>query len=133
MAKETFNATEELNETGQVASFDIGTPEGVLRLINAKNGASASLKNLADSTSFNVVGALCYKDTIDNYGHQQEAVVTVFYDSEGKAYNSISPTIMQVAIELIPLLKNGIFEEIKVTLVKAKSNNDQEYLSLIVG
>lgn len=131
--KEKFNQHEELANAGMVATFDIASPMGQLRVINAKNGSSISMKDLEAGQAIRVKDIFCYKEVVDNYGAEQESVVTVLFNEQGEAFSSISPTVEQVAIELIPLLKSGIFETINCAVVKNKSKQGQEYISLAVS
>lgn len=131
--KDLFSAREALENTGMTATFDTVSPLGQLKSINAKNGSSTSLKDLEDGTSIQVKEIMLYKDIVDNYGQEQESVITVLFDEAGQAYSSISPTVEQVAIELVPLLKEGVLTTIKCTVVKNKSKQGQEYISLAVS
>lgn len=133
MAKDLFSAREELQNAGMVASFDTISPLGQLKTINAKNGSSISIKDVADGTKITVTEIMLYKDVVDNYGQEQESVVTVLFADNGEAYSSISPTIEQVAIELVPILKDGILPSVNCTVVKKESNNGQTYFSLTVS
>lgn len=112
------------------ASFDITTVEGQMKVFNAQNGASVSLKNLENGTVINAVGVLQYQEKIDSYGSDQEATVTVIFTGDGESYAGVSDTVGKAGDKLIDFLLATKIEAFKVKIVKAKSSRGQEFLNL---
>lgn len=137
MTKTTESVQPETNKEilenyGIVASFDTTKPQGKLQVINAKNGAGVSLKDLATGTSFVITGALQYKELIDNYGSETESVVSAMIGEDGLVYSSVSPTVGDVVIDLIELLKDETVKTLTITVIKRESKGGREFLSLTV-
>lgn len=112
------------------ASFDVSTVEGQMRVFNAQNGASTSLKTLNDGTVIEVAGVLQYQETVDTYGKEQEATVTTLFSEDGTAYAGVSDTVAKAGEKLIDFLTATGLEVIKVKIVKAKSSKGNEFLNL---
>lgn len=113
------------------ASFNTETSEGKIKVFNAMNGASVSLKNVAAGEIIEVVDVLQYNDTVDSYGTDQEATITVLFTADGQAYAGVSDTVAQSAKNLLPLLADGGgFDSIKIAIIKQKSGRGQEFINL---
>jgi hypothetical protein len=112
------------------ASFDISTVDGQMKVFNAQNGASVSLKNLDNGTVINAVGVLQYQEKIDSYGSDQDATVTVIFTADGESYAGVSDTVAKAGDKLIDFLQATKLEAFKVKIVKAKSSRGQEFLNL---
>jgi hypothetical protein len=116
------------------ASFDVSTVEGQMRVFNAQNGASISMKTLGSDTVVEVVGVLQYQETVDTYGKEQEATVTTLFAKDGTAYAGVSDTVAKAGAKLIDFMVTTKLKSIKVKVVKAKSSKGNEFLNLqIVG
>lgn len=116
--------------TNITASFDTETPEGKIKVFNAMNGASVSLKNVGPGEIIEVVDVLQYNDKVDSYGADQEATITVLFTIDGTAFAGVSDTVAQAAKNLLPMLGDGGFESIKIAVVKQKSGRGQEFINL---
>ena len=112
------------------ASFDIATVEGQMKVFNAQNGASVSLKNLENGVVINAVGVLQYEEKIDSYGSDQDATVTVIFSADGESYAGVSDTVAKAGSKLIDFLQMTGLESFNVKIVKAKSSRGQEFLNL---
>lgn len=112
------------------ASFDTTTLEGQMKVFNAQNGASHSLKNLPEGTVINVSGVLIYEDKVDSYGGEQDSKITVLYDKNGESYAGVSATVAQAADKLIAFIENTGVESVKVKVVKATSQGGRDFLNL---
>lgn len=116
------------------ASFDVSTVEGQMKVFNAQNGASISLKTLEDGHQIVLVGVLQHGETVDTYGKEQEATVTTLFADDGKAYAGVSDTVAKAGAKLIDFLGATKLTKITVRIVKAKSSKGNEFLNLqIVG
>ena len=126
------NTKETLENYGIVASFDLETIQGKLKALNAKNGAGASLKDIEDGFSFTVTDVMQYKETVDTYGKQQEAVVSALFATDGLVYSSISETVSNVVFDLVEILKDESIDQVTVKVVKRNSKQGQEFINLSV-
>ena len=126
------NTKETLENYGIVASFDLETIQGKLKALNAKNGAGASLKDVEDGFSFTVTDVMQYKETVDTYGKQQEAVVSALFATDGLVYSSISETVSNVVSDLVEILKDESIDQVTVKVVKRNSKQGQEFINLSV-
>lgn len=115
------------------ASFDVSTMEGQMKVFNAQNGASVSLKTLEDKTVIEVVGIMQHEDKVDAYskdGSEQDAVITTLFAKDGTAYAGVSDTVAKAGNKLIDFLVNTKLKSVKVMIVKAKSGKGNEFLNL---
>ena len=126
------NTKETLENYGIVASFDLESIQGKLKALNAKNGAGASLKDIEDGFSFAVTDVMQYKETVDTYGKQQEAVVSALFATDGLVYSSISETVSNVVSDLVEILKDESIDQVTVKVVKRNSKQGQEFINLSV-
>ena len=126
------NTKETLENYGIVASFDLETVLGKLKALNAKNGAGSSLKDIEDGFSFTVTDVMQYKETVDTYGKEQEAVVSALFATDGLVYSSISETVSNVVSDLIEILKDESIDQVTVKVVKRNSKQGQEFINLSV-
>ena len=126
------NTKETLENYGIVASFDLETIQGKLKALNAKNGAGASLKDIEDGFSFTVTDVMQYKEMVDTYGKEQEAVVSALFATDGFVYSSISETVSNVVSDLVEILKDESITEVTVKVVKRNSKQGQEFINLSV-
>lgn len=126
------NTKETLENYGIVASFDLETIQGKLKALNAKNGAGASLKDIEDGFSFTVTDVMQYKETVDTYGKEQEAVVSALFATDGLVYSSISETVSNVVSDLVEILKDESIDQVTVKVVKRNSKQGQEFINLSV-
>ena len=126
------NTKETLENYGIVASFDLETIQGKLKALNAKNGAGASLKDIEDGFSFTVTDVMQYKEMVDTYGKEQEAVVSALFATDGLVYSSISETVSNVVSDLVEILKDESIDQVTVKVVKRNSKQGQEFINLSV-
>lgn len=112
------------------ASFDITTVEGQMKVFNAQNGASISLKTLEDGTVINANGVLQYEETIDTYGSDQNGVITTIFGEDGTSYAGVSETVARAGEKLIQFLQATGLTEFKIKVVKQKSGKGNEFLNL---
>ena len=126
------NTKETLENYGIVASFDLETIQGKLKALNAKNGAGASLKDIEDGFSFTVTDVMQYKEMVDTYGKEQEAVVSALFATDGLVYSSISETVSNVVSDLVEILKDESIVQVTVKVVKRNSKQGQEFINLSV-
>lgn len=126
------NTKETLENYGIVASFDLETVQGKLKALNAKNGAGASLKDIEDGFSFTVTDVMQYKEMVDTYGKEQEAVVSALFATDGLVYSSISETVSNVVSDLVEILKDESISQVTVKVVKRNSKQGQEFINLSV-
>ena len=126
------NTKETLENYGIVASFDLETIQGKLKALNAKNGAGASLKDIEDGFSFTVTDVMQYKETVDTYGKEQEAVVSALFATDGLVYSSISETVSNVVSDLVEILSDESITQVTVKVVKRNSKQGQEFINLSV-
>jgi hypothetical protein len=116
------------------ASFDVSTVEGQMRVFNAQNGASKSMKDLDSGTIIESVGVLTYEDTVDSYGKPQEVTITVIFAEDGTSYASVSDTVAKASDKLITFLAATGLEKVKIQIIKEKSKGGNEFLNLqLVG
>ena len=116
------------------ASFDVTTMEGKMRVFNAQNGASISLKTLESGTIIEVVGLLQYEEHVNTYGSNQDAVITTLFSADGTSYAGVSDTVAKAGEKLIDFMEQTGIEQVKVKIVKQQSAKGNEFLNLqIVG
>lgn len=120
---------ETINNEGIATSFDTNNSEGRIKMINAKGTGARSLNELKSEEVITVTDVMLYSDIVDNYGTEQETIITSLF-TENDVYGSISSTVKEVASELIPLLKD--LEQVDVKVTRTKSKKGQEYLSLVI-
>ena len=126
MNKEVLQTIE--NE-GIATSFSTEDSQGKIKMINAKGTGAKSLNELKSDEVITVTDVMLYSDVVDNYGTEQETIITSLF-TENDVYGSISSTVKEVASELIPLLKD--LEKVDVKVTRTKSKKGQEYLSLVI-
>lgn len=112
------------------ASFDITTVEGQMKVFNAKNGASVSLKTLEDGTIIDAVAVMQYSDTTDTYGKEQEVVITTIFGADGQSYAGVSDTVAKAGENLIEFLSMTGLQSFKVKFIKQKSSKGNEFLNI---
>ena len=112
------------------ATFDIESREGKIRMFNAKNGSSISMKDLDNGTVLNAIGVLQYMDTVDTYGKPQEVTITTIFTSDGNSYASVSDSVAKAGSNLIDLVNDLGLEEYTVRVIKETSKGGNEYLNL---
>lgn len=122
---------EKLQNEGVVASFDLDTRAGKIKLANARGTGSISLKEVESETVIKVADVLLIQDTINQYGSNQEVTITNLYTENGTLYSSISETVKTIALELVDFL-NEDDEPLDVRVVRGMSKQGQEYLSLVI-
>lgn len=116
------------------ASFDVTTVEGQMKVFNARNGASVSMKTLGADVVIEVVGVLQYEETVDTYGQPQLATVTTLFAKDGTSYAGVSDTVGKAGEKLIEFMVATKLKSVNVKIVKAKSGKGNEFLNLqIVG
>ena len=120
---------ETIENEGIATSFDTSNSEGKIKMINAKGTGARSLNELNSDDVITVTDVMLYSDVVDNYGTEQETIITSLF-TENDVYGSISSTVKEVASELIPLLKD--LEQVDVKVTRTKSKKGQEYLSLVI-
>lgn len=112
------------------ASFDIESIEGQVKLFNAQNGGGVSLKDVESGTIIEANGIAQYADKTDQYGQEQEAVVTCLFGTDGVVYSSISNPVAQAGEKLIELLAKIDLPEFKVKVITQTSKGGRDFLSL---
>ena len=112
------------------ASFDVSTLEGKMKVFNAQNGASVSLKTLQKDVVIEAEGVLQYGEKLDTYGQEQEATVTVIFAKDGTSYAGVSETVAQAGAKLIEFIKSTGLKTFKIKIVKANSSKGNEFLNL---
>lgn len=112
------------------ANFDLETVEGQMRLFNAKNGSSISLKDVTPDTVIRCVGVLQYPDVTDTYGKEQEVEITVLFDKDGRSFASVSESVANAGTSLLDFFANTDIKEVGVMVVKGKSKSGNDYLNL---
>jgi len=112
------------------ASFDVTTLEGQMKVFNAQNGASTSLKNLEDGTVIEAVAAMQYSEQIESYGKEQDATVTVIFGADGETYAGVSDTVAQAGSKLLDFLEATGIDAFKVKIAKRNSAKGNEFLNL---
>ena len=112
------------------ATFNLEEKEGMIKAFNAENGASFPLKNVPADKVIEVVDIVQYEGEIDSYGKDQMVTITVLFGSDGINYSSVSDTIAQACNSLFKLLEQ--MESVEVKIVKQKSKNDQEFLTMML-
>jgi hypothetical protein len=112
------------------ASFDITTVEGQMKVFNAQNGASVSLKNLDNGIVIPAVGVMQYDELIESYGKEQNATVTVIFAEDGTSYAGVSDTVAKAGDKLIGFLMATGLERFNVKVLKQKSGKGNEFLNI---
>lgn len=112
------------------ASFDITTVEGQMKVFNAQNGASVSLKNLDNGIVIPAVGVMQYDELIESYGKEQNATVTVIFAEDGTSYAGVSDTVAKAGDKLIAFLMATGLERFNVKVLKQKSGKGNEFLNI---
>lgn len=114
------------------STFDTTTTEGKVRVFNAQNGSSVSLKSMNDGDTIPVNAVLQYEDVVDSYGKPQEVVITVLFAEDGTAFAGVSDTVAKAGDKLIDLFADTGLETINVGVVKQMSGKGNEFLNLRV-
>lgn len=113
------------------ASFDTTTLEGQMKVFNAQNGASISMKDVPENTRIVATGVMQYAETVESYGNgSQEAVVTVVFAEDGTSYAGVSDTVAKAGDKLIDFIMNTGIQTFNVKIVKQKSKAGREFLNL---
>jgi hypothetical protein len=112
------------------ASFDITTVEGQMKVFNAQNGASVSLKNLDNGIVIPAVGVMQYDELIESYGKEQNATVTVIFAEDGTSYAGVSDTVAKAGDKLIGFLNATGLTQFNVKVLKQKSGKGNEFLNI---
>lgn len=121
---------ETIENEGIATSFDTSDKNGKFKVINAKGTGARSLNELKDNEEIIVSDVMLYTDIVDNYGSEQETVITSLFTTDGTVYGSISNTVKEVASELLPLLQDE--ESVTVRVTRTESKKGQKYLSLVL-
>lgn len=112
------------------ATFDVSSLEGKMKVYNAQNGASTSMKTLDSGFTIDAVGVLQYQEKTDEYGKEQDVTVTTIFAEDGSAYSSISETVAGAGEKLIDLVNDLKLDAFKVKVIKQKSQKGNEFLNL---
>lgn len=115
------------------STFDTSTTEGKVRVFNAQNGSSISLKSMENGEIIPVTAVLQYRDVVDSYGKPQEVTITVLFAEDGAAYAGVSDTVAGAGEKLIDLFADTGLETINVAVVKQVSGKGNEFLNLRVA
>ena len=116
------------------ASFDITTVEGQMKVFNAQNGASVSLKTLESGTIIPAVGVMQYTELVDTYGAEKESIITVIFAEDGTSYAGVSDTVAKAGEKLIGFLDATKLESFNVKVIRQKSGKGNEFLNIqLVG
>jgi hypothetical protein len=121
----------EINMTQIKASFDITTIDGQMKVFNAQNGASVSMKDIAPGTIIAATGVMQYSDIVESYGNgAQESVITVIFAEDGTSYAGVSDTVAKAGEKLIGFLGATKLESFNVKIVSQKSKAGRDFLNL---
>jgi hypothetical protein len=113
------------------ASFDITTIDGQMKVFNAQNGASISMKDVPAGTVIPATGVMQYSDTIESYGNgAQESVITVIFAEDGTSYAGVSDTVAKAGEKLIGFIGATKLESFNVKIVSQKSKAGRDFLNL---
>jgi glyceraldehyde-3-phosphate dehydrogenase/erythrose-4-phosphate dehydrogenase len=112
------------------ASFDVTTVAGQMKVFNAQNGASISLKTLDNGAVISATGVLQYEEKIESYGKEQDATVTVIFAEDGTSYAGVSDTVAKAGDKLIAFLSATGLEQFNVKVIKQKSGKGNEFLNI---
>lgn len=115
------------------ASFDVSTEEGQIRVLNAQAGASQSMKSVEDGKVIPVTAILQYPEKTDEYGKDQDVLVTTLFTDDGEVFSSISETVASSAGRIMDFMKKFNKEVLNVKIVKQKSRNGQEFINLQIA
>lgn len=112
------------------ASFDITSVEGQMKVFNAQNGASVSLKTLENGTVIEAVGVIQYEEVVNTYGSDTDATITTIFGADGTSYAGVSDTVAKAGEKLIDFLSLTGLESFNVKIIKQKSGKGNEFLNL---
>lgn len=112
------------------ANFDLESAEGQIKLFNAQNGGGVSLKDVQSGTVIEVNGIAQYMDKTDQYGQEQDAMVTCLFGTDGVVYSSISAPVAQAGEKLIELLAKIDLPVFNVKVITQTSKGGRDFLSL---
>lgn len=113
------------------STFDTKTTEGKLRVFNATNGASQSLK-AAIGEVIEVQDILIYADTIQGFGGAEpsEATLVAFFTPTGEVYAGVSSVAGKAASNLIDMMIDDEDIKPKITFVQGTSKGGQSFVNL---
>lgn len=116
------------------ATFDTTTQEGRVKVFNAMNSTSESLKNVEHGHVIQVTDVLIYRDIVDSYGSETESDVVVLFAKDDelgtRLYGSVSKTVSDSADNLIDFIADTGLEEVGVKPITQQSNNGRDFISL---
>lgn len=116
------------------ATFDTSTQEGKVKVFNAMNSTSESLKNVEHGHVIQVTDVLIYRDIVDSYGAETESDVVVLFAKDDelgtRLYGSVSKTVSDSADNLIDFISDTGLEEVGVKPITQQSNNGRDFISL---
>lgn len=116
------------------ATFDTTTQEGRVKVFNAMNSTSESLKNVEHGHVIQVTDVLIYRDIVDSYGSETESDVVVLFAKDDelgtRLYGSVSKTVSDSADNLIDFISDTGLEEVGVKPITQQSNNGRDFISL---
>lgn len=116
------------------ATFDTSTQEGKVKVFNAMNSTSESLKNVEHGHVIQVTDVLIYRDIVDSYGAETESDVVVLFAKDDelgtRLYGSVSKTVSDSADNLIDFIADTGLEEVGVKPITQQSNNGRDFISL---
>ena len=121
---------EKIQNEGIATSFSTENSEGKIKMINAKGTGAKSLNELESDEVITVTDVMLYSDVVDNYGSEQDTIITSLFTDDNNVYGSISSTVKEVASELIELLQD--MEKVDVKVTRTTSKKGQQYLSLVI-
>ena len=116
------------------ATFDTSTQEGKVKVFNAMNSTSESLKNVEHGHVIQVTDVLIYRDIVDSYGAETESDVVVLFAKDDelgtRLYGSVSKTVSDSADNPIDFISDTGLEEVGVKPITQQSNNGRDFISL---
>ena len=112
------------------ATFNLDSQEEEIRMFNAKNGSSVSMKNLDNGTVLEVEDVLIYEDSVSSFGKPQDVEITVLFTTDGNSYASVSDSVARASENLIDLVDDLGLEKYNVRIIKAISKGGNEFLNL---
>lgn len=115
------------------STFNTQTPEGMLQVFNATNGASIPLRN-AIGEVLELKDILVYSDEVSGFGGAEpsQAELVAFFTEDGKTYAGVSAVATKSAKNLIDMMSANPNIKPKISFVEGKSNGGQKFVNLQV-
>ena len=131
MTKKTETENTQTQSEMVIATFDINTLSGAMKLSNADTQGGISLKNLDAGSRLKITDIAVKRDVTEEYGKPQEVKVTYLFGEDGLMYSSISDTVSMGAKSIAQLMINHKVQEVMVLVEKKKNKSgDNEYITI---